>query len=470
MGNASPGRPLPQHQAAGHRAAGHQATTHQTAVPAGEVRHEVARLLTRSKAFGRLSPDDQRDIARNTALIADYLARPEGIAGNSIPGGLGNAAPSRSLAESLADPQPVQPVQEANFDTHNAAVDSIGKGKFNAAAAHEGAAVAGELLNAVQFPTFVSGLIHGVFQSITDSTIQQMKAYQEMVANVAKSLGQFADEHVTENQARDQMVNQFPDMFQIGMDDSGDTPGPKVQYKDGVDPDVANKSVRARLQMGDGDTFDLSDEASELAVVNRFKMQLAKQRQQMLASIVLMGINRIVVTDGKISAKIIYDVKAQDSLTKKRSASAVDMARDAYGNVQTTTNRKGTFDRGGKSTGDSSRDKDGARTSEYSADYYAKGDYENTTNPIITAQTAASETNSDSMQTKINLSGAVEVNFKSDYLPLDKMATPQMIATITGNATPADPNVLPSAKAAAGAAPAPAAPAAVAAPPAPAHA
>ncbi|UEP52476.1 hypothetical protein LMA00_32165 [Burkholderia ambifaria] len=50
------------------------------------------------------------------------------------------------------------------------------------------------------------------------------------------------------------------------------------------------------------------------------------------------------------------------------------------------------------------------------------------------------------MQTKIQLSGAVDVNFKSDYLPLDKMATPQMIATITGNATPADPNVLPSPK------------------------
>ncbi|MFP3541220.1 hypothetical protein, partial [Pseudomonas sp. SIMBA_044] len=90
--------------------------------------------------------------------------------------------------------------------------------------------------------------------------------------------------------ARDHMVGQFPDLFEIGMDDSGDAPSPRVQVRDGVDPDEASKTVRARLQMGDGDTFDLSDEASELAVVNRFKMQLAKQRQQMLASIVLMGI------------------------------------------------------------------------------------------------------------------------------------------------------------------------------------
>lgn len=423
-------------------------------VPADEVRRGVAQVLQQSQAFNAMSDSDRRDIARNTALIADYLARPEGISGNKIPGGLG------TTAQAMADPQTVAPVQEGDFQTHQAAVDEIGKDQFTASAAREGAKVAGELLNQVKFPTFVASLISGVFQSITRSSIEQMKAYQEMIAQVAKSLGQFADEHVTENQARDHMVSQFPDLFEIGMDDSGDTPGPRVQVRDGVDPDQAAKTVRARLQMGDGDTFDLSDEASELAVVNRFKMQLAKQRQQMLASIVLMGINRIVVTDGKISAKIIYDVRAQDTLSKQRSATAVDLARDQYGNVQSTYAGKGTYDSGRKV--DYSRDKEGAR--DYSADYYAKGEYEYENKPIITASTAASETNNAAMQTKIQLSGAVDVNFKSDYLPLDKMATPQMIATITGNATPADPNVLPSARQA------PAAPATPAAAPAAANA
>ncbi|WP_260436067.1 hypothetical protein [Burkholderia sp. Bp9143] len=411
------------------------APRHTPPVPADEVRHGVAQMLTRSQAFNAMPDADRRDIARNTALIADYLARPEGFAGHEIPGGVGTA-PARALDDTDHS------AHEADFNTHNQAVDSIGKSTFTASAAHEGAAVAGELLNQVKFPTFVASLISGVFQSITHSSIEQMKAYQEMIAQVAKSLGQFADENVTENQARDHMVDQFPDLFEIGMDDSGDTPSPRVQVRDGVDPDEASKTVRARLQMGDGDTFDLSDEASELAIVNRFKMQLAKQRQQMLASIVLMGINRIVVTDGKISAKIIYDVRAQDTLSKQRSATAVDLARDKDGNVQTTHAGKGTYDRGGKY--DSSNDKDNGR--QYSADYYAKGDYEYENKPIITASTAASETSNASMQTKIQLSGAVDVNFKSDYLPLDKMATPQMIATITGNATPADPNVLPSPK------------------------
>jgi hypothetical protein len=38
------------------------------------------------------------------------------------------------------------------------------------------------------------------------------------------------------------------------------------------------------------------------------------------------------------------------------------------------------------------------------------------------------------------LSGEVRVNFKSDYLPLDKMATPEMMSVIQGNSTPYNPN------------------------------
>ena len=37
------------------------------------------------------------------------------------------------------------------------------------------------------------------------------------------------------------------------------------------------------------------------------------------------------------------------------------------------------------------------------------------------------------------LQGEVRVNFKSDYLPLEKMATPEMIGAIQGNSQPTAP-------------------------------
>ncbi len=110
----------------------------------------------------------------------------------------------------------------------------------------------------VDFPAFVSGLIKGVFGAIVNVSIEQMKAYGQLVAAVSKSLDKFRDENVSENEARDHLVKRFPDLH------------------------VATTAKK------------------KPAAIKR----LATQRQQLLATMVLMGINRIVVTDGKIKAKI----------------------------------------------------------------------------------------------------------------------------------------------------------------------
>ncbi len=401
-------------------------------VPHQAVRHAVANMLTHTPAFRAMSANDRAEIAKNTALVADYIARPEGFEANRL----------EPQAQALADGD--KSGAETSWEERKGAVDDIGKGKFEAGAAREGAAVAGELLKAVQFPTFVSGLINGVFQSITDSSIRQMEAYQKMIAAVATSLKQFMDDNVDENQGRDHMVDQFPDLFDIGFDDFDENPSPKLRLREGVDESEALKQVNNKLQFENGalKSLDLSDANVEKALVENSRLQLARQRQQLMASIVLMGINRIVVTDGKISAKIIYDVKAQDSMKKRRSATAQDYARNADGSLQTTYAGSGEYDSGSSSSGSYQRGADGG--SDYDSDYYAKGKYQYENKPIITASTAASETSEASIQTKIQLSGAVDVNFKSDYLPLDKMATPGMIAAIQGNSTPVDPNVVPS--------------------------
>lgn len=411
----------------------------QPPVPHQAVRRTVEGLLTQSPAFSAMSDADRAEIARNTALVADYIARPEGIPANQL----------QPQARALLGEEVDHSGTEATWEQKQQAVDDIGKKKFSADAAREGATIAGELLKAVSFPQFVSELINGVFKSITTSSIEQMDAYQKMIASVATSLGQFMDDHVDENQGRDNMVDQFPDLFEIQIDDFEDNPRPRLGVREGVDEAAALKKINSKLEFENGalKSLDLSDENVEKALVENSRMQLARQRQQLMASIVLMGINRIVVTDGKISAKIIYDVKATDRGMKRRSATAMDVARNKDGSVQTTYQGEGEYDSGSKSNSTYSSDKDSS-DSDYSADYFAKGKYKYENKPIITMQTAASESNEAVLQTKIQLSGIVDVNFKSDYLPLDKMATPGMIAAIQGNSTPVDPNVVPSARSA----------------------
>src|SRR5688572_15557184 len=204
-----------------------QKRTATVSAPRREVREAVKALLTQSPAFAKLPAAQQQQTARDTALIADYLASPEGIPGNTIEGGV--AAPATALED--APPPPPQ----ASYEEARQAVSEIGGGEFEAGAAREGAKVAGMLMKQVNFVEFVGGLIQGVFSSIVQSSIQQMEAYSKMVEQVAKSLQQFRDDNVTENQGRDHMVERFPDLFEIGEDDFGDSPGPRLKLKDGVD-------------------------------------------------------------------------------------------------------------------------------------------------------------------------------------------------------------------------------------------
>jgi hypothetical protein len=55
---------------------------------------------------------------------------------------------------------------------------------------------------------------------------------------------------------------------------------------------------------------------------------------------------------------------------------------------------------------------------------------------VATVQSAVEDTSESKAEVKAKLSGEVRVNFKSDYFPMEKMASPQMIAAIQGNAQP----------------------------------
>ena len=366
------------------------------------------------------------------------MAAPEGIPANSIEGGVAVSPTARALGPGEPTSQPPQ----ASYEEARQAVSGIGGGEFKGGAAREGAEVAGLLMKQVNFVAFVGGLIQGVFSSIVQSSIQQMEAYSQMVEQVAKSLQQFRDDNVTENQGRDHMVERFPDLMEIGFDEFAESPGPKLRLRDGVDEGAALQRVRSSMKFEDGklDSMDLSDENVKKALVIAARTQLARQRQQLLASNVLMGINRIVVTDGKISAKIMYDFQARDTRSLRRSAVAYDYARDVKA-ILRHARRQGEYDTGGESS--YSRDKDNVNRD---ADWYAKGKYKYSEQPMMTAMSTATEASDSQLQTRAQLAGTVEVNFKSDYLPLEKMATPGMIAAIQGNSAPVDPNVVPSAR------------------------
>jgi hypothetical protein len=61
---------------------------------------------------------------------------------------------------------------------------------------------------------------------------------------------------------------------------------------------------------------------------------------------------------------------------------------------------------------------------------------EASTDHVATVESSVDDTSESKAQIKANLTGEVRVNFKSDYFPMEKLASPQMISAIQGNAVP----------------------------------
>ena len=405
-------------------------------------RQKVRQLLESTDSFKQLDPDKREALARGMVQIVSYLAEPDGI--RLKPEQL--SAQVRTLA---GEGEPLPVAKQPEFGT----------------ALRTGVEQAGALMDAVNFPTFVSGLIDGVFNSIVTSSIQQMEAYAKLVADVSKSLNQFRDDNTTQNQGRDHLVEQFPDLFQlqIGGDPFGDfgdfggfggapqaPPEPKVVLRDNIDERAAIERLNRSLPLEQPLTR-LDDELVEALLVPAARTSIATSRQQLLATLVMLGINRIVVTDGRISAKVMYDFQARDNMRYRHSASQFDHATDQYGNVQKTRSGEGSYERS-REEGSVARDEKGNairagltyRQGYYRAgdpvreggNSYAKGDYKYDEKPIIKMMSTSQLQNDASLQARASLAGQVEVNFKSDYLPLDKMANPEAIAAIQMNAQP----------------------------------
>ena len=187
---------------------------------------QVRDLLALSPAYSQLPADKQRQMAGDMVKVATYLAEPEGIPANTLPGAVAFVS----------------------------------------------------LVDAVDFPQFVGSLIQGVFQAVVDSSIRQMEDYAKLMANVADTVDQFADDEITENSARDWLATTYPDYLE------GDG-----ELKLAPKFDRAEAIKRFRLLPLSTPLRKLAPQDVEKVLVPAARRRIAVQRQQLLATMVMMG-------------------------------------------------------------------------------------------------------------------------------------------------------------------------------------
>lgn len=241
------------------------------------VRHGVRDLLASSPSYNELPPDKKREVANDMVRVARYVVDPHGLLTEEFRSPLLAGVVSSRVRRGRA------------VDIGRLAPDAIEMNPRSMDA----------LLAAVDFPSFVAGLIQGVFGAIVNASIRQMEAYAALISAVSKSVDEFVRASITDASARAALVSEFPD---AACWSGAGTRRLKLHARAG-----SASLTRMAAAIGLRDPVTEPQQPGEVRrVVAAARRRLARNRQQILATTLLMGINRIVVTRAKWPATIAH--------------------------------------------------------------------------------------------------------------------------------------------------------------------
>ncbi len=343
------------------------------------VRSQVRALLMSSPAYHAITPAERQRLANNMVKIAAYsaeLIRDDWYQSEQI-GQRPVVRYRRELTPSVAaeTAPPVATAQSAADEFRTAAAGQIGR-------------VTQETLRAIAFPTFVADLIDSTFNAIVNASVRQMEAFTRLLEDVSKTVDQFMADNVTDNMARDWLAGRYPQHLQVAPD--GD--GARLSVRDGADDRPAPSWQR---DLGLSEEVGLDDDAIEETLVPAARRRLAQNRLQMLSTLVLMGMNRIVVTGGKLRATMQFHIDTTDRAHEAR-ASDFDFRTAASGS-------------------------------------FGYGPWSASASMSVAYVSSVRSESDAEMNVDANLTGEVEIHFKSDYFPLNRFAPSSTILQIQSN-------------------------------------
>ena len=349
-------------------------------VPGPDVRMGVRAILQATENFHRLPVAQRREIAQGLVKIG---------------------AAAADLAEASGQPAPnaTPRVVPANYAQSMNAGDA-----FSGAAVDRIAPTTQRILNAVSFPRFVGELITGVFKAMNESNQQQLTSFVELIKNVAASTEGFADSNVSLGGARSWLAERFPGNFEVrgGDDEEGfDNPAEmseeerrewqaeqdantQLRLKPGASM-PSEAALRTALSLGPRDSVP-SGNPEQLVPFAR--ASLARGRQEILASMVMMGLQRIVIDGGRLNASMKFHIDA---------TSAAEDERGSRTNFQ--------------------HESDAAVRAQFGP-WGAAARMRNTIGYVSTERTATEE----AINAELDLDSAVELVFRTDYVPLERLA------------------------------------------------
>jgi hypothetical protein len=337
------------------------------------VTSQIDALLHASPAFLQLEPDARDDLRKHLVHVASYAAE---LSRDEFYHGL--AIGQRPVL--VRRPRRAQAVARSQEEFQPGAANAIGR-------------VTRDTLQAISFPTFVADLIRGTFNAIVNASTQQMEAYGQLLSNVAKTVDEFMADNISDNQARDWLAQRFPEHIMVRRE--AEHPVAAARETD--------RPVPSFRELGISEGVSLDDDTIESTLVPAARRRLAQTRHQMLATMVLMGIQRIVITRGKIRAEMNFHIDTSDHAAEQH-ASDFDFRAAASGS-------------------------------------FGFGPWSVSMSTSVAYVTSNRSQQSHDMNVAADLKSEVELQFKSDYFPLERFVDGRGVRQIQGATAVPDANV-----------------------------
>lgn len=361
-----------------------------TPATAALVRNQVRSLLEATPSYHQLAEEERHAIEDKLVRVAGYAAE----CLRDIYWQSEKVGQTPVLKETRIS-RPVLPEEQGRqqLRSRQAQLARAQANDFAPRAASQIGNVTQQTLRAIAFPTFVADLIRGTFDAIFQTNVKQMEAFSQLLSNVSKTVDQFMEDNVTDEQAHRWLAQTYPRHLTVR--------GGKSVPRDGADQ-LPPPNFESELHV----SASLDESSIEQTLLPAARRRLAETRLQMLSTLVLMGINRIIVTAGKIRATMAFHIDTSDSAFE-RTAEDVDARVAMRGHYNALV---------------------------WGVEASASLAY-------VSSKRAGSDAE---INTSTDLTGEVELHFKSDYFPVERFATAGTLRTISGNTAVPEANPPPT--------------------------
>ena len=250
----------------------------------------------------------------------------------------------------------------------------------------------------IGFPEFTAKLVTDVFDALVAANIRQTEAYIELVNDVANGLSAYINK--TRDDIGGEEILQFLALVVPPADASGDSEEPtKIKSGGTISGEESTKLQKALEIQGDtsNDNVVPKDQEDPVAIddtlynkiLEAVANRIAANKYTLLEEMVKLGILRLVVENGVIETRLTFS-SYEYSFAKSKS---------------TAYNRKNFAFRAK------------ARTSGLTS-LFMKASASTSYNSL--AISTAEKVNQDRSGSRVSVFGRVQINFKTDYLPLNQ--------------------------------------------------